>query len=451
MYSPNEHSGRRRNHESSVQLDKHLDILTHYEYYGELIKSIIKPRNFLLVGLIAFFLSSSLTPLIINPQVEESRQLQQKADANPTCDFSAHQVDLEAVRAQRQEILNAINSMRQRIELLRPEIAALQLSSNELSEEEEREKQQQHHQLDDMRQTLTRTWQSVSELKQRHSEVSGTLSLVSANVSVLSARQSDLSSDIEIMSLKLRDGDKQLDSMQATAEEVATLRERIDALRQQQLDLVNVRSSVRAVKKSLQTIRKQSDYMQSLSERVNQIKHSLSSLQCPKHPDTASTIAQVMKNKSLPQPCYFDDTNIKGRIREAAKREVKEQMVSYSPPPSECETTKTECVCPADASVASKDKLISLLPDYAQRSAGSRVLMHKSSPTYFPVQLRFDYKIKEVLVFVGLESLSSYVPQLSGMYVYHFLGIDYGVGKYEDAISHRLTLGSCWPMQVSIC
>lgn len=86
--------------------------------------------------------------------------------------------------------------------------------------------------------------------------------------------------------------------------------------------------------------------------------------------------------------------------------------------------------------------------DYALHSAGATIVHGLTSPTYFPKTKRLDMKFRNFFrSFDYLQSLANFVPTFSGEEIFDFLKLNKGVGKTLDAISHDMTLGSCWPME----
>ncbi len=85
--------------------------------------------------------------------------------------------------------------------------------------------------------------------------------------------------------------------------------------------------------------------------------------------------------------------------------------------------------------------------DFALHTAGSTVIQSHTSPTYFPKEI--GQRVDAYLASVGLSVLSQYlsvgtnIPLLLAL-----LGINPGLGEPQDALTPKLSLGSCWPMQV---
>jgi hypothetical protein len=82
---------------------------------------------------------------------------------------------------------------------------------------------------------------------------------------------------------------------------------------------------------------------------------------------------------------------------------------------------------------ASPPVLSTAEPDHAQRGAGAIVMHEFTSATY--LRPRDRGSAADVFASV-LDSMSDY------------FGIENGIGRPEDALSHRVTLGQCWAMNV---
>lgn len=92
----------------------------------------------------------------------------------------------------------------------------------------------------------------------------------------------------------------------------------------------------------------------------------------------------------------------------------------------------------AQSSHDSKSQLIDLPPDHAQRGAGAEVVHSLTSPTFSrPLP----------------DGNSTSTLHVAAFHVWDFMSnlfqLENGVGKPEDAISHKVTVGQCWAMRVS--
>jgi hypothetical protein len=84
-----------------------------------------------------------------------------------------------------------------------------------------------------------------------------------------------------------------------------------------------------------------------------------------------------------------------------------------------------------------------LPPDHAQLGAGGEVVYSLTSPTFS--------RNPKLLVQAGSADVSKI--EIASIYVWDVLSqlfyVEDGIGKPEDAISHKVTLGQCWAMTVS--
>lgn len=87
--------------------------------------------------------------------------------------------------------------------------------------------------------------------------------------------------------------------------------------------------------------------------------------------------------------------------------------------------------------------------DFALRAAGARVIHDITSPTFVPVTERIDFKLKGFVDYLGLPELVEYVPDFSGQVFFDALGVNYGAGQPEEALSLDTSLGACWAMEVT--
>lgn len=80
-------------------------------------------------------------------------------------------------------------------------------------------------------------------------------------------------------------------------------------------------------------------------------------------------------------------------------------------------------------------------PDHAQRGAGGEIVHALTSPTFSRIP---QLLLKSKTTGLNVNMVASYVwDSLS-----HLFNIENGIGKPEDAISHKVTLGQCWAMAV---
>lgn len=88
--------------------------------------------------------------------------------------------------------------------------------------------------------------------------------------------------------------------------------------------------------------------------------------------------------------------------------------------------------------------------DFAAKFAGGEITYKETSRTYsYPVNIKnisnSFHVNNENIFFMIMKVISFFDPQLLNF----TFGLDSGVGKPEDAISSDMSLGSCWPMEVS--
>ena len=94
--------------------------------------------------------------------------------------------------------------------------------------------------------------------------------------------------------------------------------------------------------------------------------------------------------------------------------------------------------------------------DFARRQAGAQIVHIGTSVTYTPPEMNFKHLFSNLLDYSGLNTNSFIMnPIATGITsvadaivpsAFHFLGLDFGIGRPEDALSSDMSLGSCWPM-----
>jgi hypothetical protein len=88
--------------------------------------------------------------------------------------------------------------------------------------------------------------------------------------------------------------------------------------------------------------------------------------------------------------------------------------------------------------------------DFALQTAGATVILERTSPSYFPKELRFDSKLKNMFELTGFGDIVEYTPSLSFESFYRWLDLPANVGSPSQILNRNLAVGSCWPMQVGV-
>ena len=102
---------------------------------------------------------------------------------------------------------------------------------------------------------------------------------------------------------------------------------------------------------------------------------------------------------------------------------------------------------------------VPMLPDFAKRVAGARVVVEGTSATYTHPNKNLKHYSRTLFNYFGISEgnfirnngianqLSQFTDSVAP-YLTNVLGLNNGIGSPDDVISPDMSLGSCWPMKV---
>lgn len=441
-----------------------------------LIQSFFNLHNIILLSLLAWFISVTLTPSLLLSGKISSNTTTSPAQAQdaPSCQCLQHDQqdtpDLEPII----EIIHKVNTTNE--DVLRHEIQQMQVQIQELHQE------------------LFRTAQSIPAPKvieveklipTKDTELEADLDFVINVVNEIAARQEHVLNAFSTLKVTLQEHDQQAherllalstgvtptsnediqqrfqeiqhvmnEVKQVKAQQVLQLEEQLQALHQQANSIGDHLHVVETTSNELKYNYRQHE------EHINQMHSTVQMVwQAFVHYREAST--EMIKtlqqkcqktSKSPQQECPAVE-EIPSLDEEEVKRIVQDSLVPFLRQLEEAKMHKQEKgsvakkaeVVASNKHVENDDKIPSV--DYALLTTGTRVVSEYTSPRYLPEQYRLDEKLKTAAAAVGLPSDA--IPNIDGQQFFDNFGFDYGVGSANEAIKATLEKGQCWGMKGS--
>lgn len=179
---------------------------------------------------------------------------------------------------------------------------------------------------------------------------------------------------------------------------------------------------------------------------------------CPVVPAAAKTTKTTKgKAQAISTATAIKKSKSKPKIDIKAEEETVSTIIPATSKSKKVEATKVKKM---EKSIsATVTAAVIMLPDYARRVAGAKVILEGTSATYTHPSKNLIRFSSTLFNYFGISEdnnirnngianqLSQFTDSVTP-YLTNVLGLNNGIGSPDDVISPDMSLGSCWPMEV---